>query len=240
MSIQSPNYTQYPNEILDKWMSILSGPEFKVISCICRKTFGWSKSKDKISLSQIIEMTGLSRQGALNAISKLEKHDIIICNHGQGKTNEYCIKIDTPVYPVDHTSLPSRPVPVYPVDTQKKLKETSQNIINTLSQKWNNLSHLRHHKPTTAERRIKKKHIDEINDCGIEVVFQAFENYNTICSGNGQYWWTHRTWTMWDFIVRGLDKFVPDANPLKTFKKDGDTKPAPKSVDDQIKEAFYR
>ena len=115
----------------------------------------------------------------------------------------------------------------------------NNNIINTLSQRWNTLSHLRHHKSTTAERRIKKKHIDEINDYSIEVVYQAFENYNAVCSGNGQYWWTHRTWTMWEFIARGLDKFVPEANPLKTFKKDEKDKPQKKSVDEQIKETFY-
>jgi len=71
--ITAPNVTQVPNIILDKWMGILTPAEFKVLIFICRKTFGWHKKSDKISLSQIMEATSLSDRGALNCVEKLEK-----------------------------------------------------------------------------------------------------------------------------------------------------------------------
>lgn len=58
--ITPPNFTQIPNEILDK-MADMTPAEFKVLMAICRKTFGWQKERDVISLSQLEELTGLSR-----------------------------------------------------------------------------------------------------------------------------------------------------------------------------------
>lgn len=77
MPIKMPNYTQIPNEILDKWMSQLSGSEFKIISAIARKTFGWKKRKDKISISQLAEITGLSNRSIIDALRVLNDKKLI-------------------------------------------------------------------------------------------------------------------------------------------------------------------
>lgn len=71
--IQAPNYTQIPNVIMDYWGSVLTPAEFKVLIFICRKTFGFQKKSDKISLSQIMKANKLSDRGALNCIETLEK-----------------------------------------------------------------------------------------------------------------------------------------------------------------------
>lgn len=68
MTIKPPNYTQIPNELLDK-MADMSPAEFKVLMAICRKTFGWQKSHDVISLTQLERMTGLSRSAVHQAIT---------------------------------------------------------------------------------------------------------------------------------------------------------------------------
>lgn len=60
MAITAPNYTQIPNEILDA-MDTMTPAAFKVLIAICRRTFGWHKTRDVISLSQLVETTGLSR-----------------------------------------------------------------------------------------------------------------------------------------------------------------------------------
>lgn len=70
-SIPAPNFTQVPNIIFDHWMKILTPGEFKVLLCICRKTFGWSKKKDRISLRQISEFTGLGRQSLPKMLNRL-------------------------------------------------------------------------------------------------------------------------------------------------------------------------
>lgn len=91
--VAPPNYTQIPNEIIDKWMRDLSGLQFKIIICICRKTFGWHKDKDKISVSQLEEMTGSSWRRMFNAVKDLEKVGMITVTRTSGKASEFSIKV---------------------------------------------------------------------------------------------------------------------------------------------------
>ena len=48
-----PNSTQIPDVILDRWMSQLTGAELKVLLYVARRTYGFGKSSDRISLQQI-------------------------------------------------------------------------------------------------------------------------------------------------------------------------------------------
>ncbi len=76
--IPKPNFTQIPNIVIDEWMDLLDPYEFKVLIFICRKTFGWHKEKDKISLNQIIKHTNICKQKVLKSIETLIRHDLII------------------------------------------------------------------------------------------------------------------------------------------------------------------
>jgi Bacteriophage replication protein O len=49
----SPRYTQVPDALFDELMSHLSGAELKVLLYIIRRTFGFKKDSDNISLRQI-------------------------------------------------------------------------------------------------------------------------------------------------------------------------------------------
>src|SRR5512135_3715278 len=49
----SPRYTQVPDELFDELMAHLSGAELKVLLYIIRRTFGFKKDSDNISLKQI-------------------------------------------------------------------------------------------------------------------------------------------------------------------------------------------
>lgn len=49
----SPRYTQVPDELFDDLMAHLSGAELKVLLYIIRRTFGFKKDSDNISLKQI-------------------------------------------------------------------------------------------------------------------------------------------------------------------------------------------
>lgn len=74
--ITPPNFTQIPNEILDK-MAEMTPAEFKVLVAICRKTFGWQKERDVISLSQLEELTGLSRTAVQAGIMAAIKRGVL-------------------------------------------------------------------------------------------------------------------------------------------------------------------
>jgi len=55
-----PNFTQYPNEILDNWMPHLSGNQTKIINVFVRQIYGYHKEYDRISIRQISLKTGIS------------------------------------------------------------------------------------------------------------------------------------------------------------------------------------
>jgi phage replication O-like protein O len=77
MGFKSPNYTQIPNEMLDDWLHKLGLAELKLLMVIMRKTFGWHKLRDRISLSQLEEITGLERKHISKASKSLIEKGLI-------------------------------------------------------------------------------------------------------------------------------------------------------------------
>jgi hypothetical protein len=83
-------YTPIPDELFDDYLAGLSGAEVKVLLYIMRKTFGWKKDSDNISLSQIMggvirkdgevqdRGTGLARDSVTRALKGLEEKGHII------------------------------------------------------------------------------------------------------------------------------------------------------------------
>ena len=47
-----PNSTQVPDVILDRWMAALGRADFKVLMYVARRTYGFGKDSDRISLNQ--------------------------------------------------------------------------------------------------------------------------------------------------------------------------------------------
>jgi hypothetical protein len=86
---RSPNYTQVPDELFDELLSVLSGAELKVLLYIIRRTFGFKRDADAISLSQMMSGivthdgdrldrgVGLSKPTLLQALRSLEGNNII-------------------------------------------------------------------------------------------------------------------------------------------------------------------
>lgn len=79
---KKPGWTQFPNEIFDQLMPVLSGAQFKVLCLIARQTAGWHKDRERLSLVQIMDRTGLSRQGTVDSIQALEEKDYIVKGGG--------------------------------------------------------------------------------------------------------------------------------------------------------------
>jgi phage replication O-like protein O len=65
-------YTPIANEIMDALCKTrIPGEERQVLDAILRKTYGWQKTSDKISMGQIAAMTGMKRQNVNRAIRSL-------------------------------------------------------------------------------------------------------------------------------------------------------------------------
>lgn len=75
-------YTRIANQLLeDLALKIhLSGNEWKVVLIVIRKTYGFSKKMDAISLTQFQKMTGLSRPSVVEAIEKLVGKNLLVVN----------------------------------------------------------------------------------------------------------------------------------------------------------------
>lgn len=101
MRIDAPNGTFTPNAILDYWMARTTPAEFKVLMCIVRKTFGWHKKRDAISLKQIAQLTNLSLKGIRKNIDSLIAKGLVTkiksktCD-GDDAPNQYEINVYTP------------------------------------------------------------------------------------------------------------------------------------------------
>ena len=97
----SPRYTQVPDELFDELMSHLSGAELKVLLYIIRRTFGFKKDVDNISLNQICKGiitrdgevldkgTGLSQQSVITALKGLIASNAIVAKRRTSKERGY-------------------------------------------------------------------------------------------------------------------------------------------------------
>src|SRR5947199_306490 len=75
MAFEVPNHTQTPNSFFDDSLSqIKSLCELKVVLAVIRKTFGWQKRSERISLTQLEACTGLTRQGVQKGIKLALEH----------------------------------------------------------------------------------------------------------------------------------------------------------------------
>ncbi|MFC2047216.1 replication protein [Chloroflexota bacterium] len=73
------NFTQVPSDILEALArTYLSPNESKIVLLIIRKTYGWHKRMDWISLSQIVEGTGIAQPNVCRSIKSLRGRRIIL------------------------------------------------------------------------------------------------------------------------------------------------------------------
>jgi hypothetical protein len=96
-----PTTTPVPDEVFDVLMPQLSGAELKVLLYICRRTFGFKKASDTISLHQIATGiktrdgrvldggTGLCKRHVQRALKVLEKKNIIQVTRKVDETGLY-------------------------------------------------------------------------------------------------------------------------------------------------------
>ncbi len=74
-------FTPIANEIMDALMRTrILVYDRMVLDCIIRKTYGWNKKADSISLSQFQEATGIARQNVCRSLRSLSRRNLIIVN----------------------------------------------------------------------------------------------------------------------------------------------------------------
>ena len=65
-------YTRIANDLVRAMAKFsFSGSEFMILLAVISKTYGWGKADDQISISQLMDLTGLTRRGVCKATSAL-------------------------------------------------------------------------------------------------------------------------------------------------------------------------
>ena len=88
-------YTRIANELLEALCKInLSAYESRILWTLIRKTYGFQKKTDRISLSQFSKETGLDRRHAHRALRNLEMRKVIVTYRGDKRRPTYCFQKD--------------------------------------------------------------------------------------------------------------------------------------------------
>lgn len=78
MSKFVPNSFQVPNAFVDEVLNKISDAACKLYLVICRKTRGWNKEMDSISLTQFEEVTGKTRPTVIKCLRELIKVGLVV------------------------------------------------------------------------------------------------------------------------------------------------------------------
>lgn len=90
-----PNSFQISNAVIDEYLSKMSGNAWKCYGLIVRKTRGWQKTHDSLSISQIQKFTGIRKEETVQkAIDELIALGLIGKQSRIGLPNEYFLISD--------------------------------------------------------------------------------------------------------------------------------------------------
>jgi phage replication O-like protein O len=78
--IYSDGFLAIPRHFLKNYRNKLSPSEFVVMICIFEKTLGFQKLEDQISLSQLVELSGITKKTCINCLKSLEEQNFIFIN----------------------------------------------------------------------------------------------------------------------------------------------------------------
>jgi phage replication O-like protein O len=132
-----PNHTQIPNSIIDEHMKSLSPAQFKVLIAICRKTIGWHKQSDYISISQIVELAGVSNKTVIAAVRDLEQFGFIVTQKSNRTTTHITLNYNvTSVLSTPPSGATTQDASGITTHTKETLKETiyKERMIPTLDE----------------------------------------------------------------------------------------------------------
>src|SRR3954451_22168029 len=163
----SPNTTPVPDVLFDELLLQLDNAELRVLLYIIRRTYGFKKSSDDISISQMVDGitrkdgtvldggTGLARSSVKRAIIGLLEKNIIVRKHNQAndggnEPNTYGLRYDKASNEADNPRSNSGPTPLVspadPPSVQQRtpqetvIQQTDSSNIRTAAQKTNDES----------------------------------------------------------------------------------------------------
>lgn len=136
LQVENGNFTRIINKSLDDLIGAqLSGAEFAVCLVIIRKTWGFHKKEDQISISQFVKETHFSRQTVITALKRLQLVNLaLLVKKGKSKKASNIWRFNKYVQLGKQTVLVKSTLPVTSqVDRTYKRKNTKERITRTSS-----------------------------------------------------------------------------------------------------------
>ena len=182
-----PNFTQYPNEILDEWMPHLSGNQTKIMNVFVRQIYGYHKEYDRISIRQISQKTGISISkvfkdvkslisiGCIKILKKGDKHNSHLYQilniteelpqREHSKRNKGVTPEGTGCYPIGNSGVTPEVTEELPQREQqnKEIKEIKCEIKQMI--------------PNHREQRTDLAHTSKIESYSVEKLLEKSNNF---------------------------------------------------------------
>lgn len=178
MSNFIPNSFQIPNALVDELMGELTAGELKCYLTVVRKTVGWNKEKDAISISQFMKTTKMSRSVVVDSCKSLVEKGLLIKEYGARKISIYSLNLCLPNQSENQTSPKSELVQksdctspeteldlVQKSDTQSNtIKNTTKNIKKTNKKNESDLDALNSDQPQkpVSDPKPKKPKLSKV------------------------------------------------------------------------------
>lgn len=90
-----PNSFQTPNLFVDDLLPLLTGTEVKVLLFVARKTFGWGKTAETLTIAEIMAAVNGSRSAVSAALNRLIEMVVITREGEAGYEFRYSLQLDS-------------------------------------------------------------------------------------------------------------------------------------------------
>jgi len=210
---QPDKFTRISNEILEVlFKKKLSGQELQLILFIMRKTYGFNKKEDYISLSQIAKALNTSVVRSSQLINKLQQRKIITLKENiKGYTKKYSFNKDYEQWTTLNKNIKLNKKHKKHLIKSVSTKDIYTKDIYIVLNKWNSKSELTSHelKDQIGHNIIKQINKHKKNKEKIEDIISAIDNYYEIYI-NPNCYFKYK----WD-----LDEFLQRRGGYLRFKK---------------------
>ena len=152
------NSFQLPNSVVDELLADLTGAELKCYLLVVRKTKGWNKEIDSISIGQFMEVTGLSNRSVITACDSLVEKGLLVRSGGERRLNTYSVKS----FNISQTGEKSSSV-----KSGEKISQTGEKSSSDLVKKVHTQNNNKNNIQNTNKKNTKKSVLDLLADFGI-------------------------------------------------------------------------
>ena len=156
-------YTRISNEMLEAICSAdLSKAQYKALLYIIRKTIGWNKDADCISVKRMAEETGQQRRTMLKAVNDLERMNVISVSRSAGHAGKIALE------PVSKWTLVSKSTHVSKTTQGDVQFSTQVGVYKTTQGGVSKTTHTKDIYKDTSKDNIKKEKPADYNPWDIE------------------------------------------------------------------------